>query len=81
MRKIWGFTTGLVTHGIYTTLSVNEQVAVVVVDTLCWIQYRIYDATHMQLYANFFATNLHVRFSCTFQRHERNSNVANKMPT
>jgi hypothetical protein len=50
-------------------LNVNKQVATIVMDTLCCIQYCIYDATHMQLYA----TNPHVRFSCT-------SNVVNEMP-
>jgi hypothetical protein len=43
-----------VTHGIYMALNVNRQVVIVVVvalDTLCCVQYHIYGATHMQLYA------------------------------
>jgi hypothetical protein len=32
-------------------LNAYGQVAAIIMDTLCCIQYRIYDATHMQLYA------------------------------
>ncbi len=37
----------LATHGMYMDLSVDEQVAIIVVDILCYIWYRIYGATHM----------------------------------
>ncbi len=59
------------THGIYMALNANRQVAVVVAHTLCCIQYCIYIATHMFLYA----TNIHIRFSCTLQHGERNADV------
>ncbi len=52
-------------------LSANEQVATFVANTLCCIQYYICNVTNMQLYA----TNFHVRFSCTFQHGERNADV------
>jgi len=39
----------LATHGIYTTLSVIEQVVVVIADTLCRVQYR----NMMQLTCNY----------------------------
>jgi len=60
-----------VTHGIYMTLSVNKQV---VMDTLHYIQYRIYGAIHMQLYA----TSLQLISALDSHAH---SNVANEMPT
>jgi hypothetical protein len=41
----------LTTHGIYTTLSAIGQVAIVVMNTLCRVQYCLYNATYMQLYA------------------------------
>jgi hypothetical protein len=41
----------LVIHGIYTTLSAIRQVATIATNTLCCIQYHIYGAIHMQLYA------------------------------
>jgi hypothetical protein len=36
-------------HGIYTTLNANKQVVAIATDTLCCIQYRIYDATHLHV--------------------------------
>ncbi len=39
------------THGIYTALSAYGQVATIATNTLCCIQFCIYGATHMQLYA------------------------------
>ncbi len=62
------------THGIYITLSAIKQVVVVVVDTLCHIQYRICGATHMQLYA----TSLQL---ISMPNSHTHSNVANKMPS
>jgi hypothetical protein len=62
----------LATHGIYTALSANGQITAIITDILCCIEYHIYNAIHMQLYA----TNLHVRFSHTFQCDKRNANVA-----
>jgi hypothetical protein len=53
------------------TLSVNKQV---VMDTLHYIQYRIYGAIHMQLYA----TSLQLISALDSHAH---SNVANEMPT
>jgi hypothetical protein len=41
----------LATYGIYIALSVIGQVAVVAIDTLCRIQYHIYNATCMHSYA------------------------------
>jgi hypothetical protein len=34
-------------HGIYIALSAIGQVVAIATNTLCRIQYRIYDATHM----------------------------------
>jgi len=53
------------------TLSVNKQV---VMDTLHYIQYRIYGAIHMQLYA----TSLQLISALDSHAH---SNVANEMAT
>jgi len=61
----------LATHGIYMALSANGQVAA---DTLCCIQYHIYDAIHMQLYAIF----LQLIYALDSHAH---SNVVNEMPT
>ncbi len=52
-------------------LSANRQVAA---DILCYIQYHIYSATHMQLYA----TSLQLKSTLDSQAH---FNVANEMPT
>ncbi len=41
----------LAIHGIYIALNVIRQVVVVAVEILCHIQYCMYGATHMQLYA------------------------------
>jgi hypothetical protein len=55
-------------------LSVNRQVATVVADnTLCCIQYHIYDAIHMQIYATF----LRLISISNFHAH---SDVVNEMP-
>jgi hypothetical protein len=62
------------THGIYTAFSANGQVATVAMNTLCCIQYHIYNAIHMQLYA----TSLQLIFMSNSHTH---SNVANEMPT
>jgi len=35
------------THGIYTTLSANIQIATIATNTLCCIQYHIYGAIHI----------------------------------
>jgi hypothetical protein len=64
----------LATHGIYLALSAIRHVVAVATDALCCIQYHIYNATHMQLYA----TSLQLISTLDFHTH---SNVANKMPT
>jgi hypothetical protein len=58
----------------FTTLSAIKQVATIVMDTLCHIQYHIDSATHMQLDA----TSLQLISMSDSHTH---SNVANKMPT
>jgi hypothetical protein len=63
----------LATHGIYTALNAIRQVVIIVVDTLCRIQYHIYGATHVQLYA----TSLQLISMLDFHTH---SNMANEMP-
>jgi hypothetical protein len=55
-------------------LNVNAQVGTIVVDTLCCIQYRIYGATHMELYA----TSLQLISMLDSHAH---SNMTNEMPT
>ncbi len=67
VRLQWAFAT----HGIYMALSAYGQVVIIVADTLCCIHYYIYNAIQMQLYA----TNFHVRFSCTPQHGEWNVNM------
>jgi hypothetical protein len=55
-------------------LNANVQVVIIVVNTLCCIQYHIYDATHMQLHV----TSLQLISKLDSHTH---SNMANKMPT
>ncbi len=64
----------LATHGIYTALSVNEQVVAIVADTLCYIQYHVCGATHMQLYAIFLEL-------ISMSNPHAHSNLVNKIPT
>ncbi len=63
----------LAIHGIYTTLNAIGQVVIIVVDTLCRIQYQIYGATHVQLYV----TSLQLISMSDSHTH---SNMANEMP-
>jgi len=64
------------------TLSANGQVAVVVIDTLCCIQYCIYGVTHMQLYGIFLQListldfHAHPKWQTKFQHGEWNVNMA-----
>jgi hypothetical protein len=59
----------------YTMLSAIGQVVAVTTNTLCHIQYWIYDATHMQLYAT--PLQLISTFdSHKFQREKWNANMA-----
>jgi len=53
-------------------LNVNKQVVAVATNTLCCIQYHIYDATHMQLYATI------LQLISTLDSHAH-SNVVNEM--
>jgi hypothetical protein len=56
----------LATHDIYTVLNAIEQVAIVAMDTLCPIQYCIYGATHMQLYATYLQLFGNKMLTCHF---------------
>jgi len=57
-------------------LNVNGQIVVVTTDTLCCIQYYIYGAIHMRLYA----TSLQLISTSNFHAHsivvKKNANVA-----
>jgi hypothetical protein len=54
-------------------LNANKQVIAVVANTLCCIQYYIYNATNMQLYATFLQL-------ISMSNSHTHSNMVNKMP-